>query len=216
MADSQLLTIVLLASVAGFFLFRLYTVLGRRTGHERPPHDYMASHPAEAVATTPAINPPAPERPSDPIASGLFDIALADRGFDKDQFLKGARAAYEMILTAFAAGDRQTLQPLLSPTVYAAFDTAITARTTAGNTLAITLVGFTDVKITMATLKNFHAEITLTFATRLISVTTDKAGKVVEGDAAAVNDVTDIWTFCRDVRSHDPNWLLVATTGEAH
>lgn len=217
MADSQLLTIVLIASVAGFILFRLYMVLGRRTGHERPPQeDYRLNpRPAEdAQDGTPQIARPVPDRPTDPVASGLFDIGLSDRSFDKDQFLKGARAAYELILTAFAAGDRASLKPLLSDEVYAAFDAVIAKREAEKQKATLTLIGFTDVKITAAALKQSTAEITVAFSTRLISATTDASGKVVEGDASAVQDVTDLWTFTRQVRARDPNWVLVATASE--
>jgi predicted lipid-binding transport protein (Tim44 family) len=215
MADFQLLTIILIASVAGILLFRLYTVLGRRTGHERPPQeDYRLREAEDTVGAAPKLSHISPERPTDPVASGLFDIGLADRCFDKDQFLKGARAAYEMILTAYAAGDRATLKPLLSDEVFAAFDVAISARETAGQKATLTLVGFSDVKIIAAALKNNVAEITLAFSSRLISSTADKDGKVIEGDASAVQDVTDVWTFTRDVRARDPNWVLVATSSE--
>ena len=217
MADTPLLTIGLIAVAACFILFRLYMVLGRRTGHERPPReDYQLNpHPAEAgppVKPSPAVL--APDRPSDPVASGLFDIGLADRNFDKDQFLKGAKAAYEMILTAFAAGDRTSLKPLLSDDVFAAFDAVITKRETAKQKASLTLVAFTDVKVIAASLKAMVAEITLAFSARLISATTDEAGTVVEGDASAVRDVTDVWTFTRDVRARDPNWVLIATSSE--
>jgi len=217
MADSQLLTIVLIASVACVILYRLYTVLGRRTGHERPPQENYQLGPRQAenaVGAPAKISHISPDRPSDPVASGLFDIGLADRSFDKDQFLKGAHAAYEMILTAFTSGDRATLKPLLSDEVFAAFDAAIRQRETAGHKASLTLVGFTDVKIIAAALKNSIADITLAYSVRLISATTGADGKVVDGDATAVQDVTDVWSFTRDVRARDPNWVLVATSSE--
>jgi predicted lipid-binding transport protein (Tim44 family) len=217
MADSQLLTIILIASVAGVILYRLYSVLGRRTGHERPPQENYQLGPRQAenaAGATAKISHISPDRPSDPVASGLFDVNLADRSFDKDQFLKGARAAYEMILTAFTSGDRATLKPLLSDEVFAAFDAAIRQRETAGHKASLTLVGFTDVKIIAATLKNSIADITLAFSARLISATTGADGKVVDGDPSAVQDITDVWSFTRDVRARDPNWVLVATSSE--
>ncbi len=217
MADSQLLTIVLIASVACVILYRLYTVLGRRTGHERPPQENypLGARQAEnAVGAAAKISHISPDRPSDPVASSLLDIGLADRTFDKEQFLKGARAAYEMILTAFASGDRTTLKPLLSDEVYAAFDAAIRQRETAGHKASLTLVGFTDVKIIAAALKNSIADITLAYSVRLISATADADGKVVDGDPTAVQDITDVWSFTRDVRAHDPNWVLIATSSE--
>lgn len=215
MAGSQLLEIVVLATVAGFILFRLYTVLGRRTGHERPPQEYNRIGPAQnTVGAVPKLSHASAERPSDPVASGLFDIGLADRTFDKDSFLKGARAAYEMILTAFAANDRVTLKPLLSDEVFAAFDGVMKKREQAGEKATLTLVGFSDVKVIAAALKGSIAEITLAFGARLISATMDKDGAAVEGDPKAVQDVTDVWTFTRDTRARDPNWTLVATSSE--
>ena len=213
MAGSQLLEIVLIASVAGFILFRLYTVLGRRTGHERPPQESYRLGPGPGGALKP-LGHVSPDRPSDPVASGLFDIGIADRSFDKDQFLKGARAAYEMILTAFAAGDRATLKPLLNDEVYNAFDGVIRRRQDSGEKAMLTLVGFTDVKIIAASLKGPIAEITLAYGAQLISATTKADGTVAEGDPKSVQNVTDVWSFTRDVRARDPNWTLVATSSE--
>lgn len=223
MAGFQLLDIILIAAVAGFILFRLYTVLGRRTGHERPPQEShrfgrLGQVPVEdtAGATPRQVAHGSAERPSDPVASGLFDIGLTDRGFDREQFLKGARAAYEMILTAFAANDRDSLKPLLSDEVFGAFESVIRHREQSGQKATLTLVGFSDVKIIAASLKGSTAEITLAFGARLISATTDGEGKVVDGDLKTVQDVTDVWTFTRDVRAHDPNWTLVATSSDPH
>jgi len=215
MAGSQLLEIVVLATVAGFILFRLYTVLGRRTGHERPPQDnYRLGPQQDAVGGAPKLSHASAERPSDPVASGLFDISLADRNFDKENFLKGARAAYELILTAFAANDRAALKPLLSDEVFAAFDGVMKKREQAREKSSLTLVGFSDVKIIAAALRANIAEITLAFGARLISATTNAEGAVVDGDDKAVRDVTDVWTFTRDTRARDPNWTLVATSSE--
>jgi predicted lipid-binding transport protein (Tim44 family) len=213
MAGSQLLNIILIATVAGFILFRLYSVLGRRTGHERPPQ--LGPRQAENTVGAPAqIAHTTAERPSDPLASGLFDIGLADRSFEKEHFLKGARAAYETILIAFAANDRVTLKPLLSEEVFNAFESVMRRREGAGEKATLTLVGFSDVKIIAAGLKGNMAEITLAFGAQLISATANAAGVVIDGDATSVHDITDVWTFARDVRLRDPNWTLVATSSE--
>ncbi|MDE2182566.1 MAG: Tim44 domain-containing protein [Alphaproteobacteria bacterium] len=217
MPGSQLLEIILFASIAGVILFRLYTVLGRRTGHERPPQDrFRLGRPAEeTVGVRPnAARLASAERPADPVQSGLFDIQLADRSFDKAHFLTGARAAYEMILTAFAGNDRAILRPLLNDEVYAAFETAMKGREERGEKVTLTFVGFKDVKIIAAALKNRTAEVTIAFGAQLISATTDAKGAVIDGDIKSVRDVTDVWTFARDTRAHDPNWILVATSGE--
>lgn len=219
MANSQLLEIVLLAVIAGVVLFRLYAVLGKRTGHEPPPDYHVAGRDAgEAVATGDKVKPAKPagvERPSDPVLSGLFDISLADRDFDKDGFVEGAKSAYEMIETAFFAGDRGSLHMLLDEEVFAAFDAAISAREALGHSCVFTFVGFREVKIVAAGMKNRRAEISVSFEARFISATKDAEGKMVEGDDKTVRDVTDIWTFARDTRARDPNWTLIATAGEA-
>jgi predicted lipid-binding transport protein (Tim44 family) len=218
MPSSQLLEIVLFATVAAILLFRLYTVLGRRTGHERPPQDNYRLPAEETVGLRDAkparLNPP--DRPADPLASGLFDIELADRGFDRNQFLTGAKAAYEMIVTAFANGERATLRPLLNDEVNAAFDAAISGREQRGEKATLTFVGFKEAKIIAASLKARMAEITVAFSAQFISATNDAKGEVIEGDAKSVRDVTDVWTFARDTKARDPNWTLVATAGEQH
>jgi predicted lipid-binding transport protein (Tim44 family) len=218
------LFILLLATVAGIILFRLYTVLGRRTGNERPPHERFERiggaaeppKPADGVVLLPdrGAKPESAEA-SDPVARGLLDIKLSDRSFDSDHFVEGARRAYEMIVTAFAKGDRETLRPLLSDEVYATFDHVIGDREAKKEKIEFTFVGFREVKVVHAELKKSSAEITLSFVAQFISATTDAAGKPVEGDAKTVRDVTDVWTFERNVRASDPNWRLVATSGEA-
>lgn len=221
MANTQLLDIILIATVAGFILFRLYSVLGRRTGHERPPQDYRLSSNTAGDPPVPvndkvkSLAPVLAERSSDPVAAGLLDIALADRGFDKDRFITGARSAYEIIVTAFAGGDRGALKPLLSQEVYAVFDAVIHEREKLGQKTAFTFVGFKDVKIIAALLKGRMGEVTLSFEAQFISATVDAQGKTVDGDTTLVRDVTDVWTFARDLSARDPNWALVATSGEA-
>ena len=224
MASSQLLDILLIAMVAGIILFRLYTVLGRRTGHERPPQENYrfsrnpdAAPPADdKVVPLPAAvrADPASEKPSDPVARGLLEIKLADRNFETDHFVAGARSAYEMIIVAFAKGERATLRPLLGDEVYTAFDHAIAAREARHETIEFTFVGFKDVKVVEATLKGRSAEITLAIGAQFISATSNANGVVIEGDAKSVRDVTDVWTFSRDTRARDPNWMLIATSGD--
>jgi len=191
MPDSQTLGLIIAATVAAVLAFRLYTVLGRRTGHEPSPPE------ARPVPAAPELR--AAPMPSNPLDRGLMDIQLADRKFDKAHFLQGARAAYEMIQKAFAAGDRLALRPLLSEEVYAAFDAEIAARTAPP---ANSLAAITDARITAAGLHDDTAEITVAFRSQFAA-----------GDAQ--HDVSDNWTFARRVGAADPNWLLVATSGEA-
>ncbi len=221
MANSELLDIVLIA-VAGFLLFRLYTVLGRRTGHERPQEDTYRLQP-NPEAPAPAAEDNVVALPgakaaqanlTDPVARGVLDIRLADRNFEAEHFLSGARQAYEMIVTAFASGDRTALRPLLSDEVFHAFDNSIAARESAHERTAFTFVGFKDAKIVEAALKARIAEVTVAFGAQFISATLSESGAVIEGSPTTVRDVTDVWTFSRDTRARDPNWTLVATSGE--
>ena len=226
MANSQLLIIVALAMVAGIILFRLFTVLGRRTGSERePPRPYQRVGGGTADdkkvvplpdRVAPAAGSVAAEKPSGPLARVLLDIKLADRTFEVDHFVDGARHAYEMILTAFASGNRQTLRPLLSDEVYGAFDNVIMGREQRKETVNFSFVGVKDARISHAALKGRSAEVTVAFDAQYISATSNESGAVIDGDPKAVRDAADIWTFARDVRAGDPNWTLVATTyGEA-
>jgi predicted lipid-binding transport protein (Tim44 family) len=223
MPDPQFLGIFLIALVAGIILFRLYSVLGKRTGHEPPPQERYrmgGNAPADAAPTVTSLpastrpEQPAAARPTDPVARGLLDIKLADRAFEPDHFVQGARSAYETIVTAFARGDRAALKPLLSDEVYAAFDQVITARTGRSETVDFTFVGFKDAKVVHAALKGRTAELTVAFGAQFISATKDQSGTVIEGDDKTVRDVTDVWTYARDTRARDPNWTLIATSGE--
>jgi predicted lipid-binding transport protein (Tim44 family) len=225
MANSQLLLIVVLAMVAGIILFRLFAVLGRRTGNEQePPQPYQrvggVSGDEKQVAALPdrlAPNTlPGSDKPADPLSQALMDIKLADRGFEADHFLGGARHAYEMILTAFAANDRQTLRPLLNDEVYGAFDSVMKGRDERKEKVIFTFVGVKEARISHAVLKGRVAEVTVTFNAQYISSTSNEAGAIIEGDPKSIRDANDIWTFARNVGASDPNWTLVATTyGEA-
>jgi predicted lipid-binding transport protein (Tim44 family) len=221
MPNPQFFGIVLIAMIAGVILFRLYSVLGRRTGNERESNDrFRRIGGAEPAKTADNVIPlPTAQHASDaaeasdPVKRALLDIKLADRSFETDHFLAGAKQAYEMIVTAFAKGDRDTLHRLLADEVYRAFDRAIAQREASRQTTEFTFVGFKGVNVTQATLKNRMADITVSFAAQFVSATKDESGTVVEGDAKTVREVTDVWTFARDTASNDPNWILVATSG---
>ncbi len=207
--NTQILVLVLAAALAGIFAVRIFTVLGRRTGTEREPSQ---SFPRTAVAV-PQPQPAAALAPADPAARGLMDIKLADKAFETDAFISGARQAYEIVVTAFARNDRMALRPLLSDDVYAVFDGAMRTREERGEKTDFTFVGFKDVKITHAVLKDRMAEIAVDFAAQFTASTTDASGKLVDGDPKAVRDVLDSWTFTRDVKGGNPNWTLTATAG---
>lgn len=228
--------IFLLVAIAIFW--KLRSVLGRKTGHERPPADPFArreektptpvpSEPGDNVVALPRAARPAPVG-AEPANAGVDSIApagsalntalrmivSADRGFDARHFLDGARVAYEMIVTSFATGDRESLRNLLGPDVFERFDEAITERERRGEAVETTFVGIDKAEITEAALRGSSAQITIRFVSQLISVTRDRNGGVIDGDPVKVTEVTDVWTFARDTRSRDPNWKLVATEAE--
>ena len=145
------------------------------------------------------------------LTGGLLAIHRADRSFDPEEFIKGARQAYEMIVTSFAEGNRKTLRNLLSREVFDGFASALTEREGRGDQIDQSFVGINKADIVEAELKKETAHISIKFISELISATRDKAGTVLAGDPKKIKEVIDIWTFARDVSSRDPNWKLVAT-----
>ena len=214
--------LILFAMVAAFLVLRLRSVLGRRTGFERPPQpdgrpasfDPRGARPEAAAGELPAPGPGRARRvvpdPRTPPGQALARIAATDRSFDPQRFLDGAEAAFGMIVQAFATGDRQTLRALLSDDTYAGFEHAIAAREQAGHTQRTELRAVNEIAIEAADLRGTVADITVRFVTDQINVTTDRNGEVVAG-SDAVTELTDIWTFQRDLTSSDPTWRLVAT-----
>jgi predicted lipid-binding transport protein (Tim44 family) len=217
MEGFQFLEILILAAVAGFLAFKLYTVLGKRTGSERSPEDRLglsqrrAETAPQVMTKEPAATSTVVEAPSNPVAAALVDIKLADRSFDTDKFVSGARQAYEMIVTAFAKADRQTLQRMLSDDVFNTFDAAIRAREAKKERVDFNFQTLKSARITGAELKHQTAEITVTFESQFMLAGYDADGKLIEGDAKTPHVVTDIWTFARETVSANPNWTLVAT-----
>lgn len=227
-------TIIFLA-LAVFIFLRLRSVLGQRTGRERPPYDPYSREPArpatdkvvtlpnrsaEAAAPKPVEPAEAVEpgtrwkgiaEPGSPVATGLDALVAADPSFDPQHFIVGARSAYEMIVTAFAEGDRRTLKGLLGREVYDGFDAAIGEREKRGDKVESKFVSIDKAEISAVEMRGRNAHVTVRFLSQLITVTRDRNGKVIEGNPEKVTDITDVWTFARDVSSRDPNWKLVAT-----
>ncbi|CDX35526.1 Tim44/TimA family putative adaptor protein [Mesorhizobium sp. WSM4935] len=223
----------LIAAVVIFFQLR--NVLGRRTGNERPPFDpYSASRTREADAAQKpenVVSVPRKRMPGEPAAEtyaeidafakpdtdlnkGLRTIKDNDPSFDPKTFVDGAKMAYEMIVMAYADGDRKTLKNLLSREVYDGFVAAIGEREAKSEKIQSSFVGIDKADIVSAEMKGSEAHITLRVVSELISATRDKAGAVIDGDPETVAEVKDVWTFARDTRSRDPNWKLVATEEE--
>jgi predicted lipid-binding transport protein (Tim44 family) len=217
------LDLILFAMVAAFLVLRLRSVLGRRTGFERPPSPEPRSTGFDPrgrtlEGTAEEVKPDAPGSgtrhvlpdPRTPPGQALGRIAAAERGFDPESFLNGAEGAFRMVVTAFAAGDRQTLRALLSDDTYAGFEQAITAREQAGETQRTELRAVHETAIEQADLRGNTAEVTVRFVTDQVNITTARNGEIVAG-SDAVTELTDIWTFQREIGSSDPTWRLVAT-----
>ena len=214
----QLFDIVLFAVLALFLIFKLGSVLGRRGEDERQQTDPFRVSPREQsspdnVVTMPERTEPTEEELAmmDPLEAGIAQIKAADRSFRESEFVKGARMAFEMTLEAFARSDRKTLKSLLETSVYENFESAIKQREQAGHELETTIVGIEDSEIVAAEMDGDLARVTVKFVTEQVNALKNSAGEIVEGDPSAVVKVTDIWTFTRNTRSNDPNWLLVAT-----
>jgi len=224
-------TIFFLVAAAVIF-YQLRSVLGRRTGNERPPQDPYARSDAdkqaapENVVSLPrrrmgdaapapdftAIDAIAPE--GTPVNDGLRSIRQADPTFDPAQFVDGAKMAYEMIVMAYADGDRRTLKNLLSREVHDGFVQAISDREARNEKVQSSFVGIDKAEVVGAEQKGSEAHITLRIVSELISATRNASGEVIDGDPETVVEVKDVWTFARDTRSRDPNWKLVATEAE--
>jgi predicted lipid-binding transport protein (Tim44 family) len=229
-------TIIFLA-LAVFIFLRLRNVLGQRTGEERPPFDRaardalpsapdgnvvpMPGHPIDQTAPAPAADVTPAERwkgiaeAGSPLAAGLDAIVAQDSTFDPRHFLTGAKGAYEMIVLAFANGDRRALKDLLSSEVFDSFDAVIKERETNEQKTETRFVSIDKAEIVGAEVRDRAAQLTVRFVSQMISVTRDKTGAIVDGNAEKVTDITDVWTFARDITSRDPNWKLVGT-GSAH
>jgi predicted lipid-binding transport protein (Tim44 family) len=215
--------IIFFAMIAAFLVLRLRSVLGRRDGHESGHRDSLAASSGAERTSDKIVRLPdqstAAEAEEDtggteadsPLAEGLARIRRGDPDFDENGFLSGARMAFEMILSAYAEGSDEVLEPLLSPEVYGNFAHAIEDRKRAGETVEETLVGIKECAILEASMEDRTAQVTVKFVSEQISVTRDRDGEVIDGDPSAVIEVTDFWTFARDTRSRDLNWTLVET-----
>lgn len=210
--------LILFGMIAAFLVLRLRSILGKRQGFERPPEPrprpdlrvvedtVVPPTLADAAAPEPAIDLP---EPSTPAGRGLLAMQSADPDFHPAGFLDGATAAFRMIVTAFAAGDRATLRPLLADDTWRAFEGAISAREAAGEVQRTEIRTINSATIEAAELRGRQAAITVHFNTDQVNITLDSAGTPVAG-TDAVTEIKDIWTFERELGSPDPTWRLVA------
>jgi len=226
--------LILLALIAVFIFLRLKNVLGSRDGNEdnRNHNDPFTQNPTDDQkheANDNVIHLPGAQQDDEgvivsqpeenvkvtqttgPAARGLAEISAQDANFTEESFYEGARWAFEMVITAFAKNDRETLKNLLNAEVNDNFVSAIEGRIAAGETLENTLVGLNSMEIIEASLEGKMANVTVKIVSEQVNVTKDSDGTVVDGDGNYIDTITDIWTFERDISSKSPNWLLMAT-----
>lgn len=224
--DFDIVLVIALVIAVVVFL-QLRSVLGKRTGFERPPFDPYSRQPDKAdekeidtVVALPKqeakaaddfsdIDKIAPEESE--LNKELRHIRKEDPAFSPKSFLDGARVAYEMVVTAFAKGDKKTLKSLLSNDVYQGFSSAIDERDKKGENVKFTFVGIDKIDIVSALMQEKYAQLTVHVDSEIISATYDHNEKLVDGDPQAIAEIRDIWTFARDVKSRDPNWQVIGT-----
>ncbi len=220
--------------LAVIIILKLRSVLGRKSGDDET-RARAAAEAREKVVMMPRRQGPANEQPMEgaattqtaladaeqkirsfagantQLAEGLLAVRRADPGFEPEHFVRGSKQAYEMIVTAFAEGNRKTLRNLLSREVYDGFVAVITERESRGEQIDQSFVGINKADMVEVEFKKDTAQISVKFVSELITATRDKAGVVLAGDPKKIKEVIDVWTFARDVASRDPNWKLVAT-----
>ncbi|MBS0523521.1 MAG: Tim44 domain-containing protein [Proteobacteria bacterium] len=234
--------IILIGLVAIFLILRLRAVLGKRTGNERPParDPFPPPAPPSSPQSTPRIGdapagndkviplPNGNNRPSLSInapggirttvmpnaSAGVAAVRAADPGFDPIGFAAGARAAFTTIVEAFAKGDTGPLRTLLDPQTFASFESAIRGRNERREKAETTLIGFEASDIARAEMQDGFAQVTVRFVSEQINVVRNAEGQIADGNPNEVQKVVDLWTFRRDTKSSDPNWLLVKTESE--
>ncbi|MGH7045741.1 MAG: Tim44/TimA family putative adaptor protein [Stellaceae bacterium] len=220
MGNFQYVDIILFAMIAAFLVLRLRSVLGRRTGNERRRELFTrraapaADKPGPPKVAIPADKAPAligSATPAGSLADGLSRVRRADPGFAPGAFLDGVRAAFELIVAAFARGDKDALRPLLSNEVFRSFAQTIDERIAAKETLETRELKLDDAEIVEADVAGRTARVTVKLVSHQISLTRAMDGAIVDGDPDHSVERTDYWSFARDTRSADPNWLLVAT-----
>ena len=228
--DSSTVVSIIFLVIAIVVLMRLGSVLGRRTGNEPSPYDSPVNRTGSPAGRDNVVPLPGRARQDEPVGSrvdledlarfadpetplfeALKDISERDDSFSPGHFIDGAKVAYEMIVTAFADGDKNQLKGLLDSEVYDGFAAAISDREARGERVESTFVGIENAKLTDAELEGSVVRLSVRFVSELISATRDSDGNVIDGDPESAQTVRDVWTFSRDLKSRDPNWKLAAT-----
>jgi len=221
----QALDIILFAMIAAFLVLRLRSVLGKKTGHQRPPTEEYSSRNEEKPASddnlvefpnskNEASHPAGVHSevtPDNPLAAALTEVKIADPSFDSSEFEEGARGAFELVVQAYAEGNEESLRTLLNDEVFDDFSAAIKQRDEAGEKLDFTLIGIKAAEVIDARVDGRMAFITMRFDSEQVNITRDKDDNIVSGDPNQIEKISDIWIFARNTQARDPNWTLVET-----
>ncbi|MEO1014585.1 MAG: Tim44/TimA family putative adaptor protein [Pseudomonadota bacterium] len=210
---------LILAGVAIFFVYKLISVLGARTGHEQRQEieglQRAARSQEDDVAGDAAPVRQESNRPAAQVSPAAAPLREADPDFDEGAFLDGAKGAYEMIVEAFAAGDLKSIKKFLAASVHDAFKRALSDRDTTGARVDLKFVGIEDAAVKSSRVADGSMIAVVDFASNQVRTTYDRDGNVIDGDPNRVDLVRDAWTFSRKIASSDPNWTLVATSASA-
>lgn len=218
--------LIVIGAVALFVILRYRSILGQKTGHDfskpKPRPDSVNERvihlPERDVLTVEPDEPPLPKL--DLALDKLEDVTISatiakmkdrDPSFTLDEFIQGARAAFDMVLEAYSEHDRETLRMLLSKEVYESFESDLARQDRAHERTKTTLVSLMRAEVTGASMNKSVASITMQFESEQIQVTRDKDDKVVGGDVSDIQKIADEWVFERDLKSRNPNWSIVAT-----
>ena len=189
----EYIDIILLAMIAGFIFLRLRGILGKKTGHEEN-LDSSFSH----------------DLPTKEILKNKLNLLNFDQE-EKENFLKGAKIAYETIIIAFASGNLKNIRSLLGKKVFDQFSEAVKVRENEGHISETTFIGVNSASIKEHKKINNILEVTVDFVSEIISCVKDKNNKILSGDTNKVKKVFDTWIFSKDSKSSNPNWLLIDT-----
>lgn len=206
--------LIIFIALSAFIAYRLYSVLGSRTGEERQRdvEGLQRARTREAREETPSAPPEMePAKPLPPVSAAAEPLRAADPAFDEREFIDGAKGAYEMIVEAFASGDLKSVRRFIAAPVFDAFKAAAGVRESEGRRADLKFVGVEQAKIVSAHVVGGEASASVEFLSNQVRATYDRDGKLVEGDPNRIDLVKDLWTFSRQLSSNDPNWTLVAT-----
>jgi predicted lipid-binding transport protein (Tim44 family) len=205
-------TTIIFIALTAFIVYRLYTVLGAKTGEEKPRDiEGLQRAARREPVEEPKAAEPEPHRPLPPVSAPAEPLRAADPQFDERAFIEGAKGAYEMIVEAFASGDLKSIRRFLAPGVFDAFKTAVTARESAGQRYDLKFVGIESAKIASAKVEGGDMIAVAEFLSNQVRTTYDRGGGVISGDPNRIDLVRDRWTFSRALNATDPNWTLIAT-----